>query len=159
MLETPHVAVGIAIATKFPNPLISIPLSLVSHVVLDKIPHWNPHTYTETVKNGGPSQQTLTITAIDISAALSLGLYSASLALPNVNFALTILACCFASVLIDVSKYPFFLFKKTRHGIYKKWVTWERGMQVQTSSVFWGMVTQVVVTAVALCTLPFWYQL
>lgn len=147
MLETPHVAVGIAIATKFPNPWVAIPLSLASHFVLDKIPHWNPHTYTETVNNGSPSRSTVALTVADISLSLALGFGIAYLALPNTHFAATIIASSLASVLPDVSKYPFFLFKKTRKGIYKKWVDWERSTQVQTNSLFWGMLTQVLVIA------------
>jgi hypothetical protein len=142
MLETPHVALGIAIATKFPNPWISIPLSFASHFVLDKLPHWNPHTYTETVKNGGPSRSTITVAVVDGLISLGLGFGFAYKALPNQALALTIIACSFASVLPDVSKYPFFLFKKLRHGIYKKWVDYERTLQVQVDSVFWGLATQ-----------------
>lgn len=154
MLETPHVAVGIALATKFPNPWVSIPLALASHFVLDKIPHWNPHTYTETQKFGQPSKKTVRLTIIDIVFSLGLGLGFAYNALPNTPFALSIIACSFASVLPDVSKYPFFLFKKTRKGLYKKWVEYERSLQVETKSPFWGMITQIIVTLLALYNLP-----
>ena len=155
MLETPHVAVGVALASKFPNPWIAIPLSLASHFVLDKIPHWNPHTYTETITNGGPSKSTIAITVIDIGVALALGLTFANKALPDTALAATIIASCFASVLPDVSKYPFFLFKATRTGIYKKWVEYERKLQVQTKGHFWGLLTQIAVIAAALYTLRF----
>jgi hypothetical protein len=155
MLETPHVAVGIAIATKFPNPWVAIPLCLASHFILDKIPHWNPHTYTETMKNGKPSKDTFTLTVADATLALSLGLVYASNALPDIAFAATILASCFASVAPDVSKYPFFLIKTTRHGIYRKWVEYERKLQTQIQSVFWGITTQVLTIAAALYTLRF----
>lgn len=150
MLETPHVAVGVALATKIPNPWVSIPLSLASHFVLDKIPHWNPHTYTETLTNGGPSRTTLTITAIDIGISLAVGLGFAHAALPNSSLALTIIASSLASVSPDVSKYPFFLFKKIRRGVYKKWVDWERSTQVQTNNIFWGILTQVLIIAACL---------
>lgn len=142
MLETPHVVLGAAIATKFPNPWIAIPLAFASHFVLDKVPHWNPHTYTETVKNGGPSRNTIIIAAADAVLSLAIGLEFAYNALPNQALALNIIACSLASVLPDVSKYPFFLFKKLRHGIYKKWVDYERTMQVQVDSAFWGLTTQ-----------------
>lgn len=145
MLETPHVAIGIAIATKFSNPWVSIPLSLASHFVLDKVPHWNPHTFTETKKHGYPKKQTFIITTVDIFLALVLGLYFASQNLPDINQAFNIIACSFFSVLPDVSKYPFFLFKKTRVGIYKKWVEHERRLQVETQKPFWGIVTQILV--------------
>lgn len=150
MLETPHVVVGIALALKFVNPWIVIPLSLISHFILDRVPHWNPHTYTETMTNGGPKHSTITLTAIDIIVSLILGFGAAYLVLPNTMLAITIILASFASVAPDVSKYPFFLFKGTRKGYYKKWVDAERKLQVETRSVFWGLVTQVLVIIVSL---------
>lgn len=145
MLETPHVAIGAILAVKTGNPLFSIPLSIASHFVLDKVPHWNPHTYTETIKNGSPSKSTIIITVMDIAISILLGSAIAYSVLPNKIMALNVLASCFASVLPDVSKYPFFLFKKTRNGAYKKWVETERAFQNQTNNLFWGLFTQILV--------------
>jgi hypothetical protein len=39
MLYTPHFLVGAAILKYIPNPLIGLPLALLSHVALDLIPH------------------------------------------------------------------------------------------------------------------------
>ena len=41
MLETPHALVGMVIAAAIPNPLVSLPLALLSHFVVDMLPHWN----------------------------------------------------------------------------------------------------------------------
>lgn len=41
MLETPHALVGMVIAAAIPNPLISLPLALLSHFGVDMLPHWN----------------------------------------------------------------------------------------------------------------------
>ena len=154
MLETPHVAVGIALATKFPNPWISIPLSLASHFILDKIPHWNPHMYTETQKFGKPTKKSTTIALIDIASALVLGSAFAANALPNVNAAILILVCSLASVASDVIKYPYYYFK-----LRPKWLIWwvkfERSMQVDAGSIFWGLSTQVLITVASLYTLLF----
>lgn len=150
MLETPHVAVGIALAVKLGNPYLVIPVSFASHFILDKIPHWNPHTYTETVTNGGPSKNTIIITAVDIAISIAFGFGVAISVLPNKVLAATILASSLASVLPDVSKYPFFVFKKTRKGLYKKWVETERGFQIQTNSLFWGLLTQVLIIAASI---------
>lgn len=149
MLETPHVAVGIAIASKFPNPWIAIPLSFASHFVLDKVPHWNPHLYTETQKTGKPSMQSTLIGASDIVLSLVLGGVFAIRAMPNTNMALLILACSFASVLSDVVKYPYYFFKY-RPGWMVKWVNYERSLQVDTKSVFWGLFNQAVVMIAAI---------
>ena len=152
MLETPHVAVGVAIASKFPNPWVAIPLSLASHFILDKVPHWNPHMYTETKKFGRPAKSSTTLALIDIGVAFVLGSSFAYSALPNYNLAILILACSLSSVLSDVVKYPYYYFSKFRPKLLVRWVNFERSMQVDTKSPFWGIVTQVVVTLAA-----FWW--
>lgn len=149
MLETPHVAVGIALATKFPNPWVAIPLSVASHFVLDKIPHWNPHIYTETQKLGHPSKRSTALALVDISASLGLGLLFAFKALPDYSQALLIIICSLASVASDVIKYPYYYFN-LRPAWMIKWVKFERSLQVDTKSVFWGLFNQSAVVAASL---------
>lgn len=145
MLETPHVTIGVAIATKIPNPFIAIPLSFVSHFVLDKVPHWNPHLYTETQRDGHPSIKSTRTAIVDIGAAFILGSGFAYLALPDTKKAFLILACSFASVLSDVIKYPYYYFHWRQKWLVR-WVNFERSLQVNAKSVFWGLVTQSLVT-------------
>jgi len=147
MLETPHVAVGAAIATKVINPFIAIPLALGSHFVLDKIPHWNPHFYTETQKNGRPNNKSTLFAITDVLIALVLGSVIAYSALPDINRALIILAASLASVLPDLSKAPFY-FLKVKTGILKKWVDFERTLQVEISFVP-GMLVQIAVVSLS----------
>ncbi len=149
MLQTPHVAVGAAIAVGVTNPYIAIPMALGSHFVLDMIPHWNPHTYTEAVKHGIPTNPTITLTLLDISTALGLGLWIAYSSLPNTTLAITIVLASFASVLPDVIKYPFFLFKKIRKGKYKKYVDFERSLQNDVEMLP-GVLTQLLIAVAAL---------
>jgi len=149
MLETPHVAVGVAIATKFPNPWIAIPLAFASHFVLDKVPHWNPHLYTETQKHGKPSNSSTAVAVADIGASLLLGGVFAFKALPNSQMAILILACSLASVASDVIKYPYYYFHLRQKWLVS-WVNFERSMQVDTKSIFWGLVTQGLVIAASL---------
>jgi hypothetical protein len=149
MLETPHVAVGVAIATKFPNPWIAIPLAFASHFVLDKVPHWNPHLYTETKKHGKPSTASTAVAVIDIGFSLILGSAFAFKALPNMNMAILILACSLSSVLSDVIKYPYYYFHLRQKWLVA-WVNFERSMQVDTKSIFWGLVTQILVISASI---------
>jgi len=149
MLETPHVAVGVAIATKFPNPWVSIPLALLSHVVLDKIPHWNPHLYTETKKTGHPSEKSTIIASVDIALSFIFGSAFAYRALPDTKMALLILACSLASVFSDVIKYPYYYFHLRQKWLVK-WVNFERSMQVDTKSIFLGLFTQAIVIAASI---------
>src|SRR5438067_2052532 len=45
MTATAHAIIGTAIAAKFTNPVIGIPLCLISHVVADALPHWDIATH------------------------------------------------------------------------------------------------------------------
>lgn len=148
MLETPHVAVGAAIATKIPNPFISIPLAFLSHFALEKVPHWNPHIVTETKKYGMPTKKSIVIIAIDVALALGLGSFLAYRALPDTNHALTIFFASFASVLPDLIESPYF-FLKMRSKFLKSWLTFQKSLQVDTTP-FWGFVTQTATIAAAL---------
>lgn len=41
MLNSVHVVSAAAIVAIVPDPRISLPLALISHIVLDTVPHWN----------------------------------------------------------------------------------------------------------------------
>ena len=151
MLETPHVAVGAAIASKIPNPFIAIPLAFASHFLLDKTLHWNPHTYTETQKYGKPTKKTTMIATVDAVLALAVGSAIAASKLPDVNHSLVIFFASFASVLPDVIKSPFYYFNR-HSGIIKKWVDLERKIQVETQNPVLGLTIQFIVIVVA-----FWW--
>lgn len=143
MLETPHVVLGAAIAIKVGNPYLAVPIAFLSHFVLDKIPHWNPHFYTETNLNGTPDKRSIKLAAVDSTLALVTGLFIASQFLPDYNKALIIIVCSFAGVLSDVIKIPYFFLNK-RTGFFKIWTDFERSLQVDTSIVP-GILTQLVV--------------
>lgn len=143
MLETPHVFVGAAIASKIPNPLIAIPASFASHFLLDRIPHWNPHSYTEVTTHGKLSSFTTKVALVDVGTALTSGSLIAYSFLPDWRHAAVVFFSCFAAVLPDVIKSPFFLLG-TR-GLLKKWVDFERSLQVDTKTALPGILTQLAV--------------
>ena len=139
MLETPHVALGAAIAVAIPNPLISIPLAFASHFILDITPHWNPHLNTETKKYGRLTNKTLVIIGLDLACALLLSIYLYKTGNNNLN----ILLGAFAAILPDVVEGPYFLF-----GLKNKyltiWMKFQKAIQAD-ANVFWGLLTQIVV--------------
>lgn len=136
MLETPHVALGIAIATAIPNPLISIPLAFAGHFLLDMTPHWNPHLNTETKKYGKLTNKTLLIIGLDLACAIVLTgfLYNG-----NIN----ILLCAFASILPDVVEGPYFLFG-LKNKYTSMWIKFQKSIQ-SDANIFWGLLTQILV--------------
>lgn len=147
MLETPHVAVAVAIATKIPNPFLAIPLALTSHFILEKVPHWNPHLNTEVEKYGRPTPKSTVIVVIDSSLALLTGSFFAWQTLPNTGHALTILIACFFSVLPDLIEAPYF-FLNYRTKIIKKWILWQKSIQTDTSPLP-GLLTQLITVIAA----------
>lgn len=148
MLETPHVVVGAAIATKIGNPALAIPLAFLSHFVLDQIPHWNPHFYTETKKFGTPKRNSTVFAVAEELLAFGVGLFIASRFLPDYGRVATILAASFAAVASDQVKFPYFFFK-WRYAALERWVKFERTLQVETSIVP-GMLIQIVITLAGL---------
>jgi heme/copper-type cytochrome/quinol oxidase subunit 4 len=148
MLETPHVAVGAAIATKIPNPFLAIPLAFASHFVLEHVPHWNPHLVSETKKYGAPTKKSIVIIAFDVSLALVTGSLIAWQVMPNKAHAITIMFASFASVLPDLIEAPYF-FLHMRTKFLKDWLTLQKSLQVDTT-VFWGLLTQLATIAAAI---------
>jgi hypothetical protein len=148
MLETPHVIVGAAIASKIVHPALAIPLALGSHFILETIPHWNPHLNTETEKYGKPTKQTTILVIADATAALLIGSYVAYRALPNSTLALTIFIASFASILPDLAEAPYF-FLGVRSQLIKRWIVFQKRLQADAGIVV-GLLTQLAVVGVGL---------
>lgn len=152
MLETPHVAIGAVIATKIPNPFIAIPLAFMSHFILDKVPHWNPHIITETKKFGKPTQKSTNIIIADCVTALIFGSAVAYSTLPNINMAISVMLCSFFSILPDLVEFPYFYFKR-RDKFYTVWSSFQKSIQNDTTP-FWGLLIQIVTIFAAI----FWLK-
>lgn len=65
MLELPHAFVGITIVYLIPNPLISLPLCLLSHFIFDSYPHWNPFLIQKGKNKGKYSTYSKAVIATD----------------------------------------------------------------------------------------------
>ena len=142
MLETPHVIIGAAIATKIAKPVLAIPLAFFSHFALEKVPHWNPHLNTETEKYGRPTKKSTKIVIVDATTALVLGTAIASRALPNTAHFITIIAACFFSVLPDVVEAPYF-FLNIKSKAIKNWIRFQKSIQ-SDAAIIPGLTTQLI---------------
>lgn len=136
MLETPHVALGLAIAVAIPNPLISIPLAFASHFALDMVPHWNPHINTEMKKYGKLTNPTLFIIAVDLAIALILTIFIGKTN-PYIYLA------SFMSILPDIAEGPYFLFG-WRNKYLDIILRFQRSIQAN-ANIFWGLLTQIII--------------
>ncbi len=143
MLETPHVAVGAAIAAKIPNPYIAIPLAFASHFFLDMTPHWNPHINTEMKKNGKLSRQTKFILIADILLAFIVGSYIAYSKAPLNDFVFySVMFASLASVMPDVVEAPYF-FLNSKSALLQKWIKFQKSIQFDVAPLP-GLLTQVI---------------
>jgi len=142
MLETPHVAVGAAIAAQIPDPMIALPLAFASHFVLDRVPHWNPHLNTEIRKYGKITKKSRDLIIGDVILALVLGFFIASQAQFTPSHGLVILLASFAAVLPDVMEGPYFFFNYKTNFI-KKWINFQKSIQMDTSPIP-GLTTQAI---------------
>ncbi len=140
MLETPHVIVGAAIATRVANPALALPLALASHFLLEKVPHWNPHLNTETEKFGKPTRKSTAIVIVDATLAIASLLFIASRVLPDTGHALTILFAGGFATLPDLVEGPYF-FLGMRNKFIKRWILFQKSIQEDTS-FFPGVATQ-----------------
>lgn len=143
MLETPHVLVGAAIGTTVANPYLALPISLASHFVLDKVPHWNPHLNTDLEKSGRVSRKNTLFVIADASLALLSGTMIASLGLPDKRAFVFVLLSCLVAVLPDVVEAPhYFLNLRNKH--ITRFIKWQKSIQNDTG-FFWGITTQIFV--------------
>jgi hypothetical protein len=143
MLELPHVLVGATIATLIPNPVISLPLALISHFLTDYVPHWNPHLTTEKKKYGHYLPPSVALVIVDSTLALIIGSYLSMRFLPDQNRFLTSLLCCFLAVAPDVVEAPYF-FLNWKHPLVSKLLSFQKAHQWNVKLI-WGILSQLVV--------------
>lgn len=108
MLEFAHALTGGVIAYKIGNPLVSLPISFLSHFIVDLLPHWNPSLSKEKKKFGHIKKRTLELIVLDSLFGLFLGLSLASKKLPDTKAAIFVLLGCFLGVLPDLLEAPYY---------------------------------------------------
>jgi hypothetical protein len=102
MIATVHALVGGAIAAKTQDPLLALPLSLISHFMLDAVPHWDFGTNWK--KRSKAATGAIAITETLFGIGLSFVLFS-----PKVH-PLLLLASIAAAELPDWIEAPWYIF-------------------------------------------------
>lgn len=143
MLELPHTLVGAALASKLPDPYISLPLAFTSHFIVDLIPHWNPSIYRETKKYGKPTTKSTVLIAGDTLLSLISGCIIAFTALPDIKKAVVILMGCFLAVSPDAIE-GLYYFMGRRDNFLKHLIEFQRKYQSR-ASVIPGIITQILI--------------
>lgn len=151
MLELPHVLIGAAIGTKIKQPLLAWPLSLISHILVDLIPHWNPSLYTETKKYGQPARKSVRIVIFDAAIGLIAGSAIAFFLASRQNdlfLFFNILFSCLFAVLPDLIEAPYFFFRYQPHWL-KKFILWQHNHQGRAPKIP-GLLIQLISMILAL---------
>jgi hypothetical protein len=138
MLTTAHAATGAAIGAIIIEPTAVLPLALVSHYILDTIPHWQ-----ETLAPYIPNKYTYRRIPIDI--LLSVGLVYAIILLKGSHAPIIIIGAIVAN--IPDADTVIILFPQLKRGLIKQHWDWHSRIQRETSSL-WGVVTQLVTVVV-----------
>lgn len=141
MLELPHTIVGATLATKIGNPFLSLPLAFLSNFLIDLIPHWNPHLYTEMNHDGKVSRKSTLICIVDSTLALIIGLFLAFRFWPDFTKVVIILLGCFLAVLADILEAPYF-FLGSKNKYLLKLISFQRKLQWNVSFIP-GILSQV----------------
>lgn len=138
MTATAHALIGASIAVKVTNPLLGIPIAILSHFVADLIPHWDAGT--------NHKKKSMMRLKLEATADVLLGFLLSYLIFwpfvdPQYLFIMII-----AAQLPDWLEAPYFMF-----GVKLPPFTWFRwaGSKLQTRMQLpWGLVTQVVTVGI-----------
>lgn len=149
MTATAHALVSGAIAASIPNPFLSIPLSFVSHLVMDTVPHWDFGTNwrTRTKSKTGATAIADTILGFTLAYLWFGG---------KVESTSVLFACMVAGNLPDWMEAPWYIFfaHPKKHVPSKHASVWERLTYIiyKTENVFhakaqapFGILTQIAV--------------
>lgn len=135
MTATAHALVGGALAAAFPNnPVLGISLALLSHPLLDMIPHWDEGW-------GWRKKDKLRLFA-ECSLDLSAGLIATFVLFGSGVNTWYLLACIGAAILWDVLEAPY-LILNWQFPPFNFFYKLQSGMQGK-AALPWGIVTQVV---------------
>lgn len=143
-----HSLIAVAIASKYSNPVIGLPLVLLSHFVVDKIPHWDVMTNKQKTH-----RQIATGTFVDIFAGFVLaGIFNALFLKSGVNPTYFFLAV-FVSQMPDLLEAPYIISQlknpistrvyQFQHYIHDIW--FDSRLEAP-----WGVITQIITIGVFL---------
>ena len=138
MTATAHALVGGAIAYSVQNPALGIPLSLLSHPVLDIIPHWD--------FGWGWRKKTKLKLFCEASLDLTVGIVASYAVFGQFINIYYFLACVLGSILWDLLEIPYWFFNwrffpfSTLHSI-------QHHIQGR-AKLPWGILTQVVTVGI-----------
>ncbi len=146
MLLTPHAMVGAAIGVRLKHPLKVIPVAILSHFLLDTIPHWQ-----ETLAPYRPGPATWIRLPLDALLALwgVAWIVRSSQRRGGKVLAASAIVGAVAGVVPDMDALACANPLLLKNGFLSRYFAWHCGIQDETPHG-WGVVTQVTVSLLAL---------
>ena len=135
MTATAHALIGASIAVKVVNPILGIPLAIISHFIADLIPHWDAGT--------NHRQKSLMRLRVESALDVLLGFALVYLIFRNLVDPRYLFVMVIAAQLPDWLEAPSFMFNINVPPF--SWLDW-LGHKIQSRLALpWGLVTQIVV--------------
>lgn len=143
MTATGHALIGTVIAAKIGDPYLAIPIAFFSHLILDLIPHWDAGTHGEKKT----SSQLFFEAGLDVIIGFGLSYLLITYLFPATDLSYAFIIIIVAQ-LLDWLTAPYYIFK-----FHKQPFKFFYQLSSDTNSKLdkpWGIVTQVVVVALAI---------
>ena len=140
MTATGHAVIGAVIAAKITNPLLAIPIALISHYAADIFPHWDAGTNS----NKKTKQQLTKEAIIDVLVGFALAYGILFWLFPQTNLFYAFFIIIIAQ-LPDWLTMPYYFFN-----IKSKFFVWNYKLQKRFNSKLdkpWGIINQVGILA------------
>lgn len=136
MTATAHAVIGTVIATQVANPVLAIPLAILSHVAADLFPHWDTGTH----RNGKTWNQLFIQSFVDVFLGFVLSFLIIYFLFPNSSYYYVFLIIIMAQ-LLDWLTAPYYFFKiKIFKPFYKLQTMFDNKMDKP-----WGIIGQVAI--------------
>ena len=139
MTATGHAVIGTVIAASIPNPFIAIPIAVVSHIVADLFPHWDPGT-NRTKKS---HREFLSGGVIDVLASFIITFLLVIFIFPQTNLFYAYIIV-FAAQFFDWASAPFLFFKIENPPIFEWFYKFQKTFDNRLDKP-WGVIGQVII--------------
>lgn len=140
MTATAHALIGASLAVKVANPLLGIPLAILSHFIADLVPHWDAGT--------NHKKKTTLRLATEATFDVLLGFALVFLLFRNLVDPTYLFMMVIAAQLPDWLKTPSDIFGL--HVPPFSWIDWLSHKTQWRLQLPWGLVTQIVVVGIML---------
>jgi len=139
MTATGHAVIGVVIAAAVSNPVLAIPLAVMSHVAADLFPHWDPGTN----KDKKSYNQFFLGAVADVLSSFAVTFLLIYFIFPQTNLLYAYLIV-FAAQFFDWASAPYFLFKIKNPPIFYWFYKFQKLFDNKLDKP-WGIIGQVAI--------------